>query len=409
MDVSTAFLNGVLTEEVYMRQPEGFVEKGKGNLVCRLNRSIYGLKPSPRCWNHALDGQLRKMKFKPTSGDPCRYVCTDPGGEIFLVAVYVDDIHVILAGRSEDSREEVKQNLSHKFEMKDLGALHYFLRVKIIKDLLGGVIWIGQPAYTEKILQRYKMHDSKAVSTPVNPDLKLVAAEDADKVVNQQMYQATVGSLLYLSTKTRPDIAYAVSSIARFCAQPTQQHWVAAKRILRYLKGTSNYGLSYKGDSGNEVTGYSDADWAGDTGDRKSTSGYVFIQADAAISWKSSKQKCVALSTAEAEYVALSATVQEALWLQQLTNDLVNMSVQEMTVYEDNESTISLAKNQYLYGRMKHIDIKYHFIRDMVETGRIRLSYCPTENMIADILTKGLPTKRFEKLRRLAGVTEMIY
>lgn len=204
MDVSTAFLNGVLTEEVYMRQPEGFVEKGKGNLVCRLNRSIYGLKPSPCCWNHALDGQLRKMKFKPTSGDPCRYVRTDPGGEIFLVAVYVDDIHVILAGRSEDSRAEVKQNLSHKFEMKDLGALHYFLGVKIIQDLLGGVIWIGQPAYTEKILQRYKMHDSKAVSTPVNPDLKLVAAEDADKVVNQQMYQAMVGSLLYLHVYKDP-------------------------------------------------------------------------------------------------------------------------------------------------------------------------------------------------------------
>ena len=160
------------------------------------------------------------------------------------------------------------------------------------------------------------MYDCKAVSAPVNPDLKLVAAENPKDVLNQQMYQAIVGSLLYLSTKTRPDISYAVSSVARFCAEPTQQHWVAVKRILRYLKGTSNYRLSFKNNSGSEITGYSDADWAGDTGDRKSTSGYVFIQAGGAISWKSSKQKCVALSTAEAEYVALSAAVQEAIWLQ---------------------------------------------------------------------------------------------
>ena len=184
----------------------------------------------------------------------------------------------------------------------------------------------------------------------------------------------------------------------------------STKRILRYLKGTSNYGLRYKDNSGSEITGYSDADWAGDTGDRKSTSGYVFTQAGAAISWKSSKQKCVALSTAEAEYVALSAAVQEAIWLQQLTSDLLNKNIGEMTVHEDNQSTISLAKNQHSHGgRTKHIDIKYHYIRDMVEAGRIKLSYCPTEDMIADILTKGLSMKQFEKLRELAGVTELIY
>jgi hypothetical protein len=175
----------------------------------------------------------------------------------------------------------------------------------------------------------------------------------------------------------------------------------STKTILRYLKGTSNYGLRYKDNSGSEITGYSDADWAGDTGDRKSTSGYVFIQAGATISWKSSKQKCVALSTAEAEYVALSAAVQEAIWLQQLTRDLLNKNIGEMTVHEDNQSTISLAKNQHSHGKTKHIDIKYHYIRDMVEAGRIKLSYCPTEDMIADIPTKGLSMKQLRNFVNL--------
>lgn len=405
MDVSTAFLHGELTEEVYMKQPEGFIEQGNEHLVCHLNRSIYGLKQSPRCWNHALDSRLKEMGFKQTSGDPCLYVHLDSEGEMFLVAVYVDDI--VLGGRSEAKMNAVKEELSHRFEMKDLGPLHHFLGVKVIQNRDTGVVWIGQPVYTRKILQRYGMQDSKPISTPVNPDIKLVASEEADDVCNQQRYQAVVGSLLYLSTKTRPDIAYAVSCVARFCARPTKEHWTAVKRILRYLKGTSNFGLIYKEDTPTTIIGYSDADWAGDVGDRKSTSGYMFFLGGAAISWRSSKQTCVALSTAEAEYVALSAAAQEAIWLQQLASDLLNQSIRETTILEDNQSTICLTKNPQVHGRTKHIDIKYHFIRDMVEAGRIKLTYCASEDMVADMLTKGLPIKQFEKLRRLAGVSEL--
>ena len=407
MDMSTAFLNGELDEELYMQQPEGFVEEGKEHMVCYLKRSIYGLKQSPRCWNHVLDSKLREMKFKPTSGDPCLYVHTDQGGEMSLVAVYVDDL--ILGGRSGSKMTAVKRELSCRFEMKDLGALHHFLGIKLVQDLLTGVIWIGQPSYVKKILQRYQMQECKPVNTPVTPDVKLVVAESPNNVCDQQMYQTIVGSLLYLSTKTRPDIAYAVGSVARFCARPTQQHWVALKRILRYLKGTSNYGLSYKGDVGGEITGYSDADWAGNITDRKSTSGYVFMQAGAAISWKSRKQSCVALSTAEAEYIALSAAVQEALWLQQLTSDLFNTHAKAMTIFEDNQSTIALAKSQHTHGRTKHVDIKYHFIRDEVEAGQIKISYCPTEDMIGDMFTKGLAIQKFQKFRELVGIIELDY
>ena len=360
MDVSTAFLHGELTEEVYMKQPEGFIEPGKEHLVCCLKRSIYGLKQSPRRWNHALDSQLKEMGFKQTSSDPCLYVSVNSEGVMLLVAVYVDDI--VLGGRSKAEMNAVKEEMSQKFEMKDLGPLHHFLGVKVIQDQLAGVIWIGQPSYTEKILQKFGMHDSKPVSTPVNPDVKLVSSESPDDVCDQQMYQAVIGNLLYLSTKTRPDIAYAVSCVGRFCANPTKEHWTAVKRILQYLKGTSNLGLLYREDTSAEVIGYSEADWAGDVGDRKSTSGYIFLLRGAAISWKSSKQTCVALSTTEAEYVALSAAAQEAMWLQLLTSDLLNKSIRETTILEDNQSAICLAKSQQVHGRTKHINIKYHFI-----------------------------------------------
>jgi len=396
MDVSTAFLHGELNEEVYMRQPEGFVKNGQENLVCRLKRSIYGLKQSPRCWNYALDKQLKELGFKQTASDPCLYVYVDSEGELLVVAIYVDDI--ILGGRHETKLNQMKLQLSQKFEMKDLGQLHHFLGVKVIQDLFSGSIWIGQPSYIDKLLQTSDMNDSKPVASPVNCDVKLVPCDNTEDVYNQQRYQAVVGSLLYLSTKTRPDIAFAVSSVARFCANPSRDHWTAVKRILRYLNGSRQLGLLYRANALNEMVGYSDADWAGDVGDRKSTSGYVFLLGGAAVSWKSTKQTTVALSTAEAEYVALSTASQEAIWLQQLLSDLSGKVVETMTIFEDNQSTICLARNQSVHGRTKHIDIKYHFIRDLVEAGRIELSYCATENMVADILTKGVSIKQFEKL-----------
>ena len=178
---------------------------------------------------------------------------------------------------------------------------------------------------------------------------------------NQLLYQALVGSLLYLSTRTRPDIAYAVNSVARYCANPTNDHHTAVKGILRYLNGTHNLGLLYRGDDCSEMKGYSDADWSGDVGDRKSTSGHLYLYAGGAVSWKSSKQSCVALSTAEGEYVTLSAAAQESVWLQQLMSDLMHSSKREMVIFEDNQSAICVAKNQQTSGRMKHIDIKCHY------------------------------------------------
>ena len=246
MDVTTAFLNGELDEEVYMKQPEGFAEKGQEDLVCKLKRSIYGLKQSPRCWNSALDNQLKRMGFVQAKGDPCIYMASE--GEMFMIAVYVDDI--VLAGKSDKRMTEVKQALAKQFQVKDMGELHYFLGVNIVQDSNTGEVCIGQPAYAANLVQKFGMEHAKAVNTPVDVSMKLVKASEEDECVDQKCYQSAVGSLLYLSTATRPDITYAVSNVAKFSANPTKQHWIAVKRIFRYLKGTLNYGLLFSKEGG---------------------------------------------------------------------------------------------------------------------------------------------------------------
>ena len=217
MDVTTAFLIGELKEEVYMKQSEGYVVKGKEDLVCKLRKSIYGLKQSPRCWNSALDDYLKKMGFVQAAGDPCMYMSTE--GEMFLIAIYVDDI--LLAGKSIERLNAVKQALSQQFQVKDMGELHYFLGVKVVQDQKAGSVWIGQQSYTENILRKFGMEDAKSIRTPVDTSTKLIKGGNEATSVDQQLYQSAVGSLLYLSVATRPDITYAVSNVAKFCAKPT--------------------------------------------------------------------------------------------------------------------------------------------------------------------------------------------
>ena len=236
-------------------------------------------------------------------------------------------------------------------------------------------------------------------------------ANEEDACFDRERYQSAVGSLLYLSTKTRPDISYAVGVVARFSAKPTNIHWSAVKRIFRYLNGTTNLGLLYKHQTDVGLYGYSDADYAGDRNDRKSTSGYVFLISGGAISWKSKKQSCVALSTAEAEYMALASTIQEAIWLRQLLSNLhqnkPNTS-EATTIFEDNQSAIWMARNQQCHGQSKHIDVKYHFVREKVSEGVIELRYCDTTNMLADMFTKGLNGPQFKKLKKGIGMINSI-
>ena len=404
IDVTTAFLNGNLEEEVYMAQPEGFTSKGNEHLVCKLRKSIYGLKQSPRCWNTALDAYLKSIGFKQSNSDPCIYY-RGTGGDVFYLGVYVDDI--VLAAKTDEQLQEVKSALSNQFEIKDMGKLHYFLGMSVLQDEQSKSIWIGQPAYTANLLNKYGMQDCKPVSTPIDPGTRLKTASEAGECVDQHLYQSAVGSLMYLSVSTRPDITYAVSNLARFSVKPTTDHWNAVKRVMRYLRGTTSLGIIFSNRSSElELVGYSDADWGGDISDRKSTSGYLFKVSNGAISWRSKKQTCVALSTAEAEYIALSAAAQESLWLRQLLSELTTTPEISTTIFEDNQSTIAMTRNPQFHGRSKHIEIKYHFIREHVDLGNIKLSYCPSGDMTADMLTKGLNRENFCKHRDRAGLTQ---
>ena len=278
--------------------------------------------------------------------------------------------------------------------------------MKIVGDATEGV-WIGQPSYTNSLLQKFGMEAANPVTTLVDTSTKLVSVTD-DEYFDQSHYQSAIGSLLYLSVATRPDIAFAVSSAAKFSAKPGKQHWTAVKRIMRYLKGTVNLGLIFTPHVTGDCVGYSDADWGGDMEDRKSTSGYLFQISGGAVSWRSKKQTCVALSTAEAEYITLASATQEAMWLRQLICDLnIDAGLQAIVLFEDNQSAISMSKNTQFHGRSKHISIKYHFVRDQVSEGTVELKYCPTQDMIADMLTKGLAKDQFTKLRKLAGMTDL--
>jgi len=382
-----------------MRQPEGFVKKGEEKLVCRLIRSLYGLKQSPRMWNQVLHEALVSLGFKQLDSDPCIYTGIYDGEEM-MIAVYVDD--KILACRNEVSIQKLKKQIGQRFAIKDLGRLHYFLGVRI-NQLDDGSVWMGQETYVENLLTKYGLSDSKTYGTPMEVNSKPEEDEESAKSFDQHQYLSAIGSLLYLTSATRPDIAYAVNKMAQFSANPTTVHWAKVKRIIEYLKGTKNLGLHFT-KKNLELIGYSDADFAGDIVDRKSTSGFVFTRGGAAISWMSRKQSMVALSTTESEYVAMSAAVSEVKWLQNLLESMTGNNNKPTTMFEDNKSAIFLTKNPVLHRRSKHIEVKYHNTRDEQEKGTINVVYCPTEVMVADVLTKPLPKPRFEKLRLGLGL-----
>ncbi len=399
MDVVTAFLNGHLDEEIYMEQPEGFVKPGEEHLVCKLKKSIYGLKQSPRCWSKTFTEFMKNIGFKQSTSDPCVFVKSQQ--ELEILAVYVDDL--ILITESMESMKEMKLALKKRYKMKDMGELSYILGISVIQDKEKNCVFLHQKHYIEAILQKYGMHDANPVATPTDANVKLKRNDGVSKPVNSSTYQSMVGSLLYAAMATRPDIAQAVSVVSKFNANPNAAHLTAVKRILRYLKGTLNLALKYERSDSGTLIGYSDADWAGDQDDRRSTTGNVFLLGGGAVSWLSKKQSTVALSTAEAEYVALSQAAQECVWLRRLLSDL-GMDVSPVMILEDNQGAIAIAKNPVDHSRTKHIDIRYHYIRECVQNGQIQLQYCPTDDMKADILTKPLVRQKFVYLRSQIGL-----
>ena len=408
MDVHTAFLNGELDFDVFMEQPDGFIDEKHPDYVCKLNRSIYGLKQSARCWYLTLDAWLKENGFRQTGADGCIYVKTEKAADgrvnFVIYPVFVDDFTPVSNNVAMLKRE--KAALCKRFKMEDMGDIREVLGLKVTRDRVNKVLSISQPEFFRNILVRFGMQNCKPVATPLEAGSRFQKLEEGEEACDKQRYQQAIGCLTYAAMSTRPDIAAAVNNLSQYMSCPSEQHWTGVKRILRYIQGTVNYGLQYSGRNGAELYGYSDSDWAGDLNTRRSTSGYVFRIGDATINWCSKRQQTVARSSTEAEYVALSAAAQEGIWLRRLLHDVGYGSSTPTTIYEDNNGAIDLSKNPKFHNRTKHIDIAFHFTRERVTSNELAVTYCPTEEMVADTLTKGLGKIQFQKFRDMLGVYE---
>lgn len=382
MDVTTAYLQGDLKEEIYVRPPKGV----RNEKAWKLNKAMYGLKQGGRCWNEKLDKVLTNMGLTKSAADPCIYI-QGKGRNTIFISVYVDDLLIFYC--NEAKREEINANLNENLDIKDLGKVKNILGIEITREK--NAVTIHQAKYIRSILERFNMLDCKPVYTPMEVNVKLQKDCEChrENIYDKVPYQEAVGSLLYLSQVTRPDIAYAVNVVSRFNNQPRECHWSAVKRILRYLKGTVNLKLTYRSsDTDSKV--FSDADWGSDP-QRHSTSGGCAKVSGTLISWYSRRQKTVALSTTEAEYMALSLAIQETIWVRSLLSELEPANVEGPTiVWCDNQSTIQLAKNEIVSQRSKHIDIRYHFCKEHVRKKNVKIEYLRTEDMLADAFTKAL-------------------
>lgn len=402
LDVKYAFLNGPLEETVFVTQPPGFEIAGKEGMVYRLHKALYGLKQAPRAWNKRIDEFLIQLGFKKCTVEYGVYVMNSKDSGMLIICLYVDDL--LITGSDPEEIKEFKLTLNQEFEMTDLGELSYFLGLEFVKTEEGMIM--HQQKYVLEILDRFGLIECKSISNPCETSSKLEECSEEEKV-DATMYKQLVGSLRYLCN-SRPDICYAVGVISRFMNEPRKSHLIAAKRILRYVKGTANYGLVFPANRGEDqldLIGYSDSDWCGDRVDRRSTSGYVFMLNGVAICWSSKKQPVTALSSCEAEYIAGTYAACQLVWLESLCLELKCKLQKPQKLLIDNRSAINLAKNPVSHGRSKHIETRFHFIREQVMSGRIELVYCPTQDQLADGFTKALKLDRFEELRRKLGLT----
>ncbi|KAL0270911.1 UNVERIFIED_CONTAM: hypothetical protein PYX00_008181 [Menopon gallinae] len=421
LDISNAYLNGYLKEEIHMEIPKNYEtilrrivrnkkfesevranaslqlqEMKRGNKVCKLEKSLYGLKQAGRVWNFELDKQLKRLGMRPTDSDTCIYLNAERGGGLLIVAVYVDDI--LLFSRDVKTIRTFIDRLAEIFKLRNLGEAKYCLGIEINRKQ--GKLKISQTLYIQAVLERFGMSDCKPVTSPLDVSIRLEKKNEANENLP---FRELIGALMWISVATRPDIAYAVSSLSQFNNCFGRTHWTAAKRILRYLKGTMNVGITYE-KSTEGIVGYSDADWGACPIDRRSYTGTIFVLSCGAISWESKKQRTVALSSTEAEYMALTESVKEAIYLRKLVAELGFPELGKIVVFCDNMGALKLSQNAMFHSRTKHIDIRHHFVREAVKNGKVIVKHIGTEEMAADMLTKGLASPRIIRNSKAVGL-----
>lgn len=400
-DAKTAFLHGELKEEIYMKQPPGFVANGKEHQVCFLKRSLYGLKQSARIWNQSVHNVFINSGFIQSKNDQCLYI-RKQGDDICFVIIYVDDL--LVASKNENMIKQCEQFLSSEFKLQNLGEVRTYLGIQVNKNK-NRMFTIDQSVYINKVLKEFGMQNSKVSEIPLS--VNYGKGDESELLRDNNDYRKLIGSLLYISTNTRPDIAASVAILSQQVSAPTQEDWNEAKRILKYLKGTVSLklNLNVHGDK-DKLIGYSDANFAECRLTRKSNGGFTFSTFGATISWRCKKQDIIALSSMEAEYIALCDAVKEAKWLKRLLNDFGVEINEPIILYEDNQSCLKFATEEKFSNRSKHIDIKTHSVKESIDTGIVECVYCPTDEMVADMMTKPLPKQKIQKFREAAGLFE---
>ena len=367
-------------------------------------KSLYKLKQLGRKWYLEAAKGLAELGLHPTFADACVFVSKDKN---LIVGLYVDDM-VILADDLAVIRE-FKGAIAKRWEIKDLGEVKRILGLEVTRNRQAKSIRIAQLEFADEIVNEYGLADARPAKTPSGNLESLEPTSENDRLADVDRYQRVIGQLMYLMRGTRPDICFTVSRLSRYVAKPAEKHWKCALQVLRYLKGTRKYGVAYSSqEASQKLEGYVDSDYAGDRTDRKSTYGSVFMLCGGPVAWSSRKQQSVSTSTTEAEYVALCQGNKEAVWLRRLLRELgfsrfLGGSL-EVQMYSDNQGCIALAKNPESHSRSKHIDVQYHYSRQLIEYKKIRLDYCSTKDMLADVLTKPLGFRAFtECSRKLTG------
>ena len=414
MDVVTAFLEAYLLDhEIYVEQPHGFIREGEENLVCLLLQALYGLKQSPREWYTTLAEFLCSLNFTRSEFDHSLFIHDEAG---VIIAIYVDDLLII--GPDMSQINDLKEEPRIQFSMKDLGPVSYYLDMQITRDRPNYTVYVSQSTYVRNLIKELGMNTCNPCKIPMETGLQLTKADDDHKADQElkQGYQMIIGSLMWAACMTRPDIALAVSVCSRYTNNPTTIHLEAAKKIVRYLAGTSDLGLRYGPDKKSDeadkddgsLVGYTDASYGDCLDTRRFTSRYIFLLWNGPISWSVKRQNTITTSTAEAEYVGECNASKEAVYLTEALDSIGydEYDVQQVQLMTDNQAAIKLAHNSFNHSRSKHIDIQFHFVRELVtQLQTLRISYVPSDSMAADGLTKPLGVEKFGQFIRMLGLS----
>jgi hypothetical protein len=410
VDVKTAYLYGLLPADkvVYMEQPVGFAEPGKEDWVWELQRGLYGMKQSGRIWNKTMNKALLSWGFKRLAADPCVYYRHTKSGTI-VTAIHVDDF--LIAGSSPETCASFKSQLKTLWSISDLGDATFCVGIAISRDRDARTISISQTALIDRIVSTFGQSDMHPISTPMDHTVQLrrpppdVSPSDTEATTLADLpYRSLVGSLMYVAVGTRPDISYAVSKLTQFLDCYRHSHWAAALRVVRYLKGTRNLCLVLGGDPDISLIGFSDSSYADCVDTRRSCMGYCFSLGGAIFSWSSRKQKTVACSTTDAEYIAVSESCRESIWLRLFLRELGLSTSDPTTLLCDNNGAMALSNDPTHHSRSKHIDVRYHYIRERIDKGSIDVACIPSSDNLADTFTKALPRPAFECFRSFLGL-----